>query len=209
MNLRKYKHACLVLTKGDENLVLDPGSLSTDFVVPENVSVVIVTHEHEDHFYPLNLDAIFTKNTDAILVAPRAVLDKYETPHKKPALVGSTVTIGEFTLEFFGGKHALIHEKVPICDNIGVLINDTLYYPGDSFALPGKPAKILGVPLSGPWSKLSESVDFLRTVHPEQAFSTHDAHLSEDGKELIDRLVPMLTSDLDIIYSRLDYPIEV
>ena len=34
------------------------------------------------------------------------------------------------------GEHAVIHSSIPVIDNVGVLVNDTVYYPGDSLFVP-------------------------------------------------------------------------
>ena len=36
----------------------------------------------------------------------------------------------------FGGQHALIHPSIPIVANVGYLIDDAVYHPGDSFIVP-------------------------------------------------------------------------
>ena len=51
MEIKKYRHACLVLTKNTESLVIDPGYWSNDLVVPEKVAGVIVTHEHGERLH--------------------------------------------------------------------------------------------------------------------------------------------------------------
>ena len=33
----------------------------------------------------------------------------------------------------------MIHETLPVADNVGVMVNDELYYGGDSYTVPGKP----------------------------------------------------------------------
>ncbi|MGO7984029.1 hypothetical protein ACC691_40010, partial [Rhizobium johnstonii] len=69
---------------------------------------------------------------------------------------GDEVTVGAFTLRFFGGRHAVIHSSIPIVDNVGVLVNDTLYYAGDSFTIPdGVDVQVLAAPAGAPWMKLA------------------------------------------------------
>ena len=50
MELQKFEHACFTLTKDGQTLVVDPGVLSRDFVVPTTpVAAIVVTHIHPDH----------------------------------------------------------------------------------------------------------------------------------------------------------------
>ena len=42
------------------------------------------------------------------------------------------------------------------------------------------------MPVSAPWLKLSESVEFVRAVAPRRAFALHDALLSDAGGTVTD-----------------------
>jgi uncharacterized membrane protein YpjA len=54
-------------------------------------------------------------------------------------------------------------------------------HPGDSFYLPFTTVEVLAIPAAAPWMKLSESVDYLRSVEPAKAFPIHQAVLSSAG----------------------------
>ena len=47
----------------------------------------------------------------------------------------------------------------------------------------------LFVPISAPWLKASESIDFVRAVAPKRAFALHDHLLSPAGFGLVDGLL--------------------
>ncbi len=86
-----------------------------------------------------------------------------------------------------------------------MLIDEHLYYPGDSFAIPeGVQIKELALPASAPWLKISEAMNFLAQIKPEFTFPTHDAILSDDGKQLVDRLLGSVASGQNTQYKRLD-----
>ena len=128
----------------------------------------------------------------------------YPAINRTPSRPGDKVDIGPFRLRFFGGKHALIHVSLPLIDNLGVLINDTVYYPGDSFTLPNTPVDVLALPVGAPWLKLSETMDFLAAIKPLLAFPTHDAVLSDIGKALPDNLLPAIAEKVGAEYKRID-----
>jgi len=204
MLLTKYEHACFTVEENGQILVVDPGNFTTDFKVTDNIVGIVITHEHADHFDPNILAAIYDKNPDSVLLSLVSVVEKMPD-HKSQAVSASDkVTIGPFNLEFFGGTHAQIHPGIPLIDNVGVLINEKLYHPGDSFALPDKPVDVLALPVSAPWLKISEAIDFLTAVKPRLTFPTHDAILSKFGKEIADRLVPSFAQALRTEYRRLD-----
>lgn len=209
MELTKYEHACFTVEKDGKILVVDPGGLSTDFNSPERVVAVVITHQHWDHLDGERLAAIFDKNDDVLILGPADVIEKVEIEHKRTVEAGEKVTVGPFDLEFFGGVHALIHESLARVQNLGVLINDLIYYPGDSFALPGRPVDTLAVPANAPWMKLGEAMDFLVAVHPRFAFPTHDELLNANGKQLADTQLGDIAGRNDIEYARLSEPIEV
>jgi hypothetical protein len=87
---------------------------------------------------------------------------------------GEKITIDPFELEFFGENHAEIHSSFPIVDNVGVLINDTVYYPGDSFTQGPPNVDLLAVPASAPWLKIGEVMDYVLAAKPKRSFPTHE-----------------------------------
>ncbi len=96
---------------------------------------------------------------------------------------GETREIGGFKLQFFGKSHAAIIEGQIPCDNLGVVVNDVFVNPGDSFDRPPiEHPKVLCVPLSAPWAKISDAVKYIEEVKPEIVIPVHDAVLSELGK---------------------------
>lgn len=211
MKLTKYAHACFTVEQDGQLLVVDPGNFSNDFVARDNVVAVVITHEHGDHSDADKLAAIMNKNPQAIIFAHPSITAtlprKYLT---KSVQAGSGVTVGPFTLEFFGGQHALIHASIPAIPNLGVMINNTLYYPGDSFSLPGDHrVDVLALPAAAPWMKLGEAMDFLATVKPRLAFPTHDALLSDAGKSIADRLLLTVAKQGGSDYRRLTEPLEL
>lgn len=204
MKLTKYEHACFTLEMAGEVLVVDPGSYTDDFVVTDNIAAIVVTHEHDDHFDPDRLAAIYAKNPNAVFVSLPDIVDKLPGHKSHAVRPGDKVDIGPFRLKFFGDKHALIHLSLPLIDNLGVLINDTVYYPGDSFTLPNTPVDVLALPVGAPWLKLSETMDFLTAIKPLLVFPTHDAVLSDIGKALPDNLLPAIAEKVGAEYKRID-----
>jgi len=204
MKLTKYEHSCFTLEQDGNVLVVDPGAWATDFVSPDRVVAVVVTHEHADHFDKDKLQATIDKNPGAKIYAPADVIAMIPNLPTQIVTAGDHATVGSFSLDFVGGVHATIHKDFHAqFQNVGVIVNDTLYHPGDSLTLPGKPIKVLSLPIIAPWEKVSESVDFLMNVKPEFIFPTHDAMLSEFGFGLYDRWHSMAAEKIGATYRRL------
>ena len=188
MRLTKYSHACIRIERDGAVLVIDPGAF-TEREALDGVDAVLITHEHLDH---LDVGALADE------LAKRPSVTVYTHPDVVPklgALAGAvtSVTSGQeftaagFTVRAYGGLHAEIHPDVPRVANLGFLIENSVYHPGDSFDVPeGAVVDTLFVPVSGPWLKLSESVDFVRAIAPRRAFALHDGLLSEAGHVVTD-----------------------
>lgn len=198
MIVSKREHACLTVEHDGSTLVIDPGSFTAPFVV-ENLVAIVVTHEHADHVTPEHLDRLLAAAREAdpdrevALLAPAGVAAVHPDRPWHVVDAGDRVTAGPFTLAFSGGRHALIHRTIPVIDNVGVFVNETLYYPGDSFAVPDGPVPVLAVPASAPWLKIGDVMDYVDAVRPARAFPTHERVNSEAGNAMANARIAHVT----------------
>lgn len=185
MRVTKFEHATLRIDQSDETLLIDPGSFTTPLTDLGTLVGVVITHEHPDHWTSDHLDRILRDAPGTPIYAPSGVAaaaDGYEIRVVAP---GDSIEVGAFALRFFGGTHEVIHSSLPTVENVGVLINDVLYYPGDSYAVPeGIDVDTLAAPLGAPWLKIGEAMDYVLAVKPRRAFGTHDMTLSVIGKNM-------------------------
>lgn len=186
MKITKYEHACIALEEQGSKLVIDPGSFTAEFGELAGITAVVVTHVHADHFDPGHLDAIVAANPAVQVFAPEEVVANWGAGKAIAVKAGDEHSIGVFKLRFYGETHAEIHRSFPRPQNVGVMVNNELYYPGDSFVAPDSPVTILAVPAGGPWVKIGEAIDFLYAVKPARFFRTHDAPLSQLGQDSAD-----------------------
>lgn len=182
MRITKLGHACVLFAEGDDCLVVDPGSLSADLGTPAGVRAVVATHAHGDHVTSAQVEALVAANPELTVFGPDEVAGAAGCTTFQSVAGGEVVVIGAFSLRFFGSRHAPVRHGQPDVANVGVLVNETVFCPGDSFAVPDFDIPVLALPTSGPWLKTAEAADFLEAVRPRAWFATHDAFLSETGR---------------------------
>jgi L-ascorbate metabolism protein UlaG (beta-lactamase superfamily) len=204
MKLSKYQHACFVVEKGGISIVVDPGSMTHDFIMPKHVAAVYITHSHADHLDAQKVITILREHPKAVLLADERILSEFKNEHTQAIVSGETVDAGGIKLHFVGGNHEPIDSSIPTPVNIGIIIDDTLYYPGDSYFVPEQPIHHLLLPISAPWLTIGNALNMIRAIKPQTAFPTHDALLSEDGQKLIDTMVSQVSGKLGVTYQRIN-----
>jgi L-ascorbate metabolism protein UlaG (beta-lactamase superfamily) len=190
VRLTKYGHACVRLDTEGGSVVLDPGTYSPD-VDLAGVTDVLVTHEHADH---LDVDRLVPLLRDGLrLHTNAAVAEQLRADHGVEAHAvapGESLDVAGLDVRVVGGEHAEIYDGLPGCANVGFVLGG-VYHPGDSVHVPDVDVTTLLLPVSAPWLKLAEALDFVRAVAPTRAFPVHDAMLSEIGGAGVDRWVEM------------------
>lgn len=201
MKLTKYEHACVVLEKDNQTVLIDPGELSQLPGDLSTIKAVVITHIHADHFSKSHVSAILDVLPNVTIYTTDEVAK--ELPHAVVPIIDTIYQAGDFTLQFYGGQHMIIHPDFPAAQNIGVLMDGAVYYPGDSFTVPDVPVHTLLVPAEAPWMKTAEAMDFITAIKPTIAIPTHDAVLSDTGKSFTDNWLQKATDKVGATYRRL------
>src|SRR5690606_19966157 len=117
MRVTKHEHACLEIEHSGDTLIIDPGSYTTLLVGVTRVVGVVITHEHADHWSDDQLELITKNNPDVRIFGPSGVAAAASQFTIETVDAGDTIELEPFTLTFYGGKHAIIHQSIPIVDN--------------------------------------------------------------------------------------------
>jgi L-ascorbate metabolism protein UlaG (beta-lactamase superfamily) len=204
MRITKFGHACVRVEHDGRVVVIDPGGF-TEREAVDGATAVLITHEHADH-----LDVDHLRATDApifTIEAVRAAIAEADGAVAERVTVvspGEQVDVG-LPVTAVGELHAVIHDDLPRFFNSGYVVDagsTRIYHPGDSFTPPGGPVDVLCLPVNAPWSKISEVIDFGRSVGARHCLAVHDGLLNDTGLSVVGRNLALLLGDSG--YERLE-----
>jgi L-ascorbate metabolism protein UlaG (beta-lactamase superfamily) len=188
MRITKFGHACVRVEQDGRVLVLDPG-VFTDAAALDGADAVLITHEHADHVHPDHL-----RGSDAPIWTIAAVERRLraEAPEVAERVTvvrpGDRLEVAGVHVEVVGELHAVIHPDYDRFDNSGYLLEAGgrgLYHPGDALTPPPRAVDVLLAPVSAPWLKVSEAIDFVREVAAPTSLAIHDRVYSDVGLDMV------------------------
>ncbi len=202
MKLAKLEHSGIVLEKSGKKLVFDPVEFAETLPELHDVAAIIITHIHSDHLQTEQISAILDLNPEAQVFAPEDAATLL--PNATLVAGGDEIEVAGFRLQFFGKEHAPVAGKVP-CRNIGVVVDEILTNPGDSFDLLELDGTVnaLLVPEAAPWTKLAETLEFIKIAKPRVIVPMHDGILSEMGKTIYNNLLRGACGQMEIEFAPL------
>ncbi|MDF3280131.1 MULTISPECIES: MBL fold metallo-hydrolase [Gordonia] len=185
MLLTKHTHATITVTDHGSTLLVDPGTFTPNAAeLLADADAVVITHEHFDHFDVEKILAALRDHPELQLYGPASIAEPLSEVADQVHAISTdqTLDIAGFTVEAFVTDHAVIHPEIPVVDNIGFLIDGTVFHPGDAYLNPGRPITTLLLPVSGPWISTEQAIDYVRAVKPQRSIAIHDLMLSDAGK---------------------------
>ena len=205
MRITKFGHACVRFEHGDAAVVVDPG-VYTDPAALDGATAVLITHEHPDHYHPDHLRSVDVPVWTIGAVADRLREDAPDVAERVTVVAPDERFDAGLPVTAFGELHAVIHPDYPRFHNSGYLLelgDVRAYHPGDAFTLPGADVDLLCLPVSAPWLKASEAIDFARDVGAPRNLAIHDRIYSEAGLGIIDGHMAKLLPPVGQRYERL------
>jgi L-ascorbate metabolism protein UlaG (beta-lactamase superfamily) len=182
MQLTKHRHSCVRIDDGARTLVIDPGVFSDLDAALDGADAVLITHEHRDHLDVDRVRAAASAEPRLRIWAPASVAEILADLGEQVVAVGpdESFEAAGFSVRTFGGQHAVIHPLIPVVANVGYLIDDAVYHPGDSLIVAPVAVQTLLLPAVAPWSKVSEVIDFAVAVRSSRAYPIHDFYVKPD-----------------------------
>jgi L-ascorbate metabolism protein UlaG (beta-lactamase superfamily) len=175
VRIRKFHHSCVLVEQGVTRLLIDPGSFSTGLDEVRDLTAILVTHMHGDHLDLDQVERVIERNPGVRVVCDAMsgrLLGERGIPFEA-VRHGDQLDFG-LPVRVAGSWHAVIHPDIPIVENIGYVVDERVFHPGDAFTDPGAPMEVVAVPAGAPWMKISEAIDWLRMLKPARAVPVHE-----------------------------------
>ena len=212
MTITKLGHCCLLIEDNGRRVLTDPGMWSTAQNEVTGIDLILITHEHFDHFHLESLQKVLVNNPQAQVITNSRVKDLLAEKNIPATLLEheQQKTIAGFDIAGFGKKHATIYPSIPPVMNTGFLLQQKFFYPGDALTNPGVPVEIVALPMIGPWMKLAEALDWARELRPAACVPVHDGMLTDRDwiYALPGKLLPEWGTRFDALElgNAIDYP---
>jgi L-ascorbate metabolism protein UlaG (beta-lactamase superfamily) len=183
MIVTKLGHCCLKIEIKGVTILTDPGVFSIDASIQTTgIDIILITHEHADHIHVQSLRDIMRLNPQAHVITNQAVGKLLDAEGISYQILQGTdsMTLHNLLLEARDGVHEEIFEEFGQVHNTGYIIDNTLFYPGDSFEVTSVRVPVLALPVAGPWSTVAHAINFALAIRPTHVFPVHDGHIHPD-----------------------------
>ena len=188
MRVRKFLHSCLLVEKGEDRILFDPGkfSFADDGPKPADftgLNAIVITHSHPDHMDDEAIKRLVEQNRDATVFGNAGIVRALGEKGLMVELFESgSKQIGEFKVDAYEARHEkIVSGQIP--PNTAYVVDDRLLNPGDSYAfsldaLIGK-FNVLALPTMAPWTNELETLGFASRMNAKRVIPIHDGYVKD------------------------------
>jgi len=204
MKITKFLHSCLLIEEGDLKVLVDPGNMSFEENVLENlpkIDYLLITHEHADHMYIPGIKQILAEYPGVkILTNPSAA------QLLKEEQIEVSVELPDFVKIY-----EVPHEKIPFGpapSNFQFDLFGKLTDPGDSHSF-SQTLEILALPIQAPWGSTSKAVELALELKPKVILPIHDYHWKDSVRQGLYQRLESFFADKGIKFIPLETGVQV
>ncbi len=183
MKITKLGHSCILIEEKGVKILTDPGNYSMAQNNIKNIDIILITHQHQDHCDISSIKTILSNNPQGKIITNKSVSIILKKNEIESIVVENEQFFQEkeVPIEGFGKNHAIIYTSIPVIQNIGYLINNKMFFPGDALIKPKKSIEILALPVYAPWMRISEAIDYAIELKPKVCIPIHDGILKNQN----------------------------
>lgn len=184
MKITKYVHACLLAEQDGSVVLFDPGQMSwssklLDIAKLTKLDTIVITHEHEDHFYLPFVEALVEKFPEVQIISTGAVVTQLAKAGIKNA---STKSSNTDIVIFSNQPHADLSPLGQAPENIAVHYKGKLTVGGDRHDLE-ESKDILALTITAPWGSMMNAAAMALRLKPKFVVPVHDWHWNDQARQ--------------------------
>lgn len=172
-NVKWLGHAAL-LFRAQKTIYIDPFQIKSR---PADADLILITHDHYDHFSPVDIDKI--RNTNTIIVIPKSSRKSIRGNIQRIE-IGEKLVFGEISVEAVAAYNTDKHFHPKSSGNTGYILtlNDIRYYhAGDTDIIPemnNLDVDVAFLPVGGTFTmNPEEAAHATRLINPKIAIPIH------------------------------------
>src|SRR3989338_10644080 len=126
MKIKKLGHCCLYIQTNGVTILTDPGTYSTLQNEAMGIDIILITHEHSDHFHIESLKQVIVNNPKAKIITNTAVSKLLEAEKIISTVLEEEQSVIEqgIVLAGYGNVHEYIYTGWNDVQNTGYFIAD-------------------------------------------------------------------------------------
>ncbi|MCR5267339.1 MAG: MBL fold metallo-hydrolase [Lachnospiraceae bacterium] len=179
-NIEVFKQNSIRIRNGEQTIYVDPFEMDGS---PKDADLILITHDHYDHFSPEDIRKVACENT--VMVVPATMVEKAAEAERavlriNPVEVGKHYEIDGLFFETVASYNTLKPFHPKHAGNVGYILNiagNRIYIAGDTDAT--KEAKdvkcdVALVPIGGTYTMDAKAAaELINTICPKVAIPVH------------------------------------